>query len=234
MNAGLADSASEPSGGHSGSAAGMRVGREAAASLVAGRTSALIAAVAAGQGGSVSVAELSSGLSDRGLGFLLLLFAAPNALPVAIPGLSTVLAIPLLVIAMHLVLGWRSPVLPRFVGRRSISRDRFAAMAARIGPGLDRLERGLRPRWAWLTRSAAQRLVGVLVVVLALAIAVPFPFSNSLPGLGVCVIALGVLERDGLAIAAGCGIGLIALAVISGLALGGLQASELLFGMMPG
>lgn len=229
MNAGLVDSSSNPSGRDA--AYGCADCGPAAPMPVAGRTSSLIAAMAAGQGGSISLAELYSGLSDRGLGILLLLFAAPNALPVAIPGVSAILALPLLVIAAHLVLGWKSPVLPRFVGRRSISRDRFAAIAERIGPALDRVERELRPRWGWLTHRQAQRLVGLLVVVLALAIAVPFPLSNSLPGLGICVIALGLIERDGLAVAAGCGIGFFALAVLGGLVFGGLQASQLLFGM---
>lgn len=232
MNASPADHLFEPSGGEARRAAAARDSGEPVPAL--GRTSAIVAAVAAGQGGSISIAELSSELSDRGLGFLLLLFAAPNALPVAIPGLSAVLAMPLLAIAVHLVLGWRSPVLPRFLGRRSIPRHRFAAIAERVGPALSRVERGLRPRWAWLTHSAAERLVGILVLVLAVAIAVPFPLSNSLPGLGVCIIALGLIERDGLAVALGCGIGLLALALMAGLLVGGLEASQLLFGMMPG
>lgn len=206
----------------------------AAAIPVAGGTCALVAGIAAGQGETISVAELSVALSERGLAVLLLLFAAPSALPVAIPGLSAVLALPLLAVAVHLVLGWQSPSLPGFLGRRSISRDRFAAIVERVGPALSRVERGLRPRWAWLTRSGAQRLVGLLVLVLALAIAVPFPLSNSLPGLGICVIALGLLERDGLAVAAGCAIGLFALAVIAGLLAGAMHASGLLLAAIAG
>lgn len=232
MNADAGDRVSEPSGSRV--AAAYASADAAVGPMLPGRTSSLFAALATGQGGSVSIADLSRDMSDRGLGLLLLLFAAPNVLPVSIPGLSAVLAMPLLLLAFHLVLGWRSPVLPRFVGERSISRARFAAIAERIGPALNRVERGLRPRWGWLTHSSVQRLVGLLVVILALAIAIPFPLSNSLPGLGVCVIALGLLERDGLAIAVGCGIGLVALVAIGGLIFGGLEAAQLLFGMIPG
>jgi len=201
---------------------------------LAGGTCALFAGMAAGPGGSISVAELWSGLSERGLAILLLLFAAPSALPVAIPGLSAIIALPLLVVAAHLVLGRRSPALPGFLGRRAISRDRLGAIAERIGPALDRVERRLRPRWAWLTKSAAQRLVGLLVLVLAVAIAVPFPLSNSLPGLAICLIALGLLEGDGLAVAAGCLLGLFALAILASLVLGVAHLSELFVVAIPG
>ena len=51
-----------------------------------------------------------------------------------------------------------------------------------------------------------------------------------LPGLGVCMIALGLLERDGIAIALGCGVGPLALAAIGGLLAVGVQASMLLSG----
>jgi len=72
------------------------------------------------------------------------------------------------------------------------------------------LERLLRPRFAWIAEfpplarfHAFMMLTGGAILLLPL----PVPFSNAFPAWMIVLIAGGLLERDGLAIAAGYGVG---------------------------
>lgn len=162
----------------------------------------------------VSIADLVRSMDGRAFGALLLVFAFPNALP-AIPGTSGILGLPLLFLAAQMTLG-RSPWLPRFISQRSMARGDFANLVDRVTPWLRRAERMTAARLTFLVDGWAERLVGLLCLILALVLVLPVPFGNMLPGLAICLFALGVLERDGLWVLGGVVTGAVALVVASG------------------
>ena len=53
---------------------------------------------------------------------------------------------------------------------------------------------------------------------LSLVLVLPIPFGNLLPSAAICIIALGVLERDGLWVMGGVAAGAVAVAVVGGMA----------------
>lgn len=110
----------------------------------------------------------------------------------------------------------RVPWLPRFIGQRSVARDRFALLVDTAAPWLARAERLLRPRWSWLVNHRAERVIGAFCLLLAAVLALPIPFGNMLPALAICLIALGVLERDGLWVLIGTVTGLVSLFIVAG------------------
>ena len=61
-----------------------------------------------------------------------------------------------------------------------------------------------------LAAPQAVRGLGLVVLIMAVLIALPIPFGNTLPGLAILALALGLAQRDGLAIAGGLGIALVA------------------------
>ena len=78
------------------------------------RTSTLLCSLAEAPGETLRFADLLAGLGERAFGALLLVFALPNCLPVpALPGLSTLMALPLVLLSAQLALGRRQPWLPR-------------------------------------------------------------------------------------------------------------------------
>jgi hypothetical protein len=162
----------------------------------------------------VAVDDLIAILGGRGRAGLMLLFALPNVLP-APPGLSGVLGLPLLYLSVQLMLG-RVPWLPGFIGDRAMPRDRFAQLVERLGPWLARAERLLRPRWSLLVSHGAERVLGAVCLVLAAVLALPIPFGNMLPAFAICLIALGILERDGVWVAVGTAVGAAALLLVAG------------------
>jgi hypothetical protein len=172
--------------------------------------------VEADSGPVITVGDLLRGMHGRAFGALLLIFAFPNVLP-APPGLAGILGLPLIYLSAQMMLG-RSPWLPPFIDKRSLTRDSFRALIARANPFLQRAERLLKYRLGFLTSPLAERLLGALCLSLSLILVLPIPFGNMLPSLAICIIALGVLERDGLWIIVGLAAAVSAFFWVGGLA----------------
>ena len=181
-------------------------------------------------GERLSLGDIVSALGDRGYGILLFVLALPGA----IPGVAAFAAIPLALVALQMTIGMPRPWLPRFLAERSISRRDFAAMAARALPYLTRIERLLKPRLAVVTGLVGERLIGVTCVALALLLMIPILFNVPL-AIPVAVMALAVIERDGLFAAVGliAGVAVIGLVGVLGWASveGALQLAGKYLGM---
>jgi len=162
----------------------------------------------------VAVGDLLVLLGGRGRAALILLFALPNVLPTP-PGTSGILGLPLLYLSFQMMLG-RVPWLPRLIDERSMPRHRFAQLVERVVVVLGRAERLLRPRWSIFVGHGAERVLGAVCLVLAIVLVLPIPLGNILPALAVCLIALGVLERDGVWVLIGIAVAVVSLIVVAG------------------
>ncbi|WP_281493630.1 exopolysaccharide biosynthesis protein [Ancylobacter koreensis] len=162
----------------------------------------------------IAVGDLLKAMRERAFGPLMLIFALPNVLPTP-PGTSSVLGAPLIFLAAQLALG-RSPWLPPLIARRSIARKDFAAFVDKATPWLAKAERLLRPRLGVLAHPPAEYVVGAVCFVLAVVLVLPIPLGNMLPALAICILALGILERDGLWILVGVALAALSLFVVSG------------------
>ena len=164
----------------------------------------------------ISVGEIVDHLKDRAFGLLLLVFALPNVVPVGIPGVSTVLGVPLILLAFQLLIGRPMPWFPRWVRRRCLSRPKLAAALGHARPHIRRMERLLRPRLLLLTGPLGERLLALIALALAIILALPIPFGNWPPALAIVLFALALLERDGLFYVLGLCATLLAIAFLAG------------------
>ena len=178
----------------------------------------------------ISIGDLLAALGERAFGALIFIFAFPNVLPTP-PGTSTLLGAPLVFLAAQLCLGWR-PWLPAVVAQRSISRIDYARLVGRIHPWLVRAERLLQPRLRSLTRFPMEHVIGLVCLVLALLLVLPIPLGNVLPALAISLLALGLLERDGLWVLAGLVAAAAALALVSGVVFALFKAAIYFFAQM--
>jgi len=176
----------------------------------------------------VSVGDLLAAMGDRALGALMIVFALPNALPMP-PGISGILGAPLVFLAAQLMLG-RRPWLPRVVADRSMLRTDFAVMLDRAGPWLARAERLLRPRLGALVRPPAEYAIGALCLILAIILVLPVPLGNILPALSICLLCLGILERDGVWVIGGLVMSLVSIVVVGGVAFALFKGTLFVFG----
>lgn len=171
----------------------------------------------------IAVSDLLEALGDRALAALLFVFAVPNVLPVP-PGTSAVLGAPLVFLAAQLAFG-RRPWLPAVIARRTMTRTDFAALILRINPWLVRGERLLRPRFEGLAQPPMENLIGLVCLLLAIVLVLPVPLGNMLPALAISLLALGVLERDGVWILAGLVTAVTSAIVVSGVVLAVVKAA---------
>lgn len=175
----------------------------------------------------ISIGDLLAALGDRALAALLFVFAVPNVLPVP-PGTSTILGAPLVFLAAQLAFG-RQPWLPAFIADRTMTRADFAGLVRRIGPWLARAERLLRPRAIALSQPPMEYLVGLVCLLLAMVLVLPVPLGNMLPALAISLLALGILERDGLWILAGLMAAAASAVVVSGVVFAIVKAAIFFF-----
>jgi hypothetical protein len=178
-----------------------------------GTTAAALHALAAAPGGSrMPLGDIVAALGEHGFGILVLLLALPNLLPgPALPGFSLPFAIGIGLLGLQLMFGLEAPVLPRWIARRAVTRSGFRRFVGLAEPQLMRLERWVRPRPSALTDRRGERLVGGSLAALSLVLALPVPLGNAPVALSVAIVALGLLESDGVALAWGLGLGLAAM-----------------------
>jgi hypothetical protein len=162
--------------------------------------------------GRITLHEIASATKGRSHGLMLLLLALPETIPMI--GLSLILGLPIFLIGILMVRHGPSFPLPRWLGRRTLKRSLLDKTIHRTLPALRRLDRFLKPRWTRL--AEAGRLQGVVCVLMAVVLAVPFPGPNILAAFSVAGVGLGILQQDGMAIAAAFGMAVLTLLVIAG------------------
>jgi hypothetical protein len=193
------------------------------------KISEILAEIAATAEERVRLRDLVEALGDRAFGLLILIFALPNAVGLGtIPGLSTIFGVPQMFIAAQMALGWHKPWLPDWVLDKSLARADFLKMVDKSLPYLQRAEKLLRPRWAFMSSYLAERCLGLVFLVMATIVALPIPGGNWPPAVAMAFIAIGLVERDGLYIIIGLVVAVIAMILASAIVLGGAAAIFLL------
>jgi len=188
------------------------------------KTSQIIASLMSAHGsgeaemiGNLTVGDLMASLRTRAFGLSLILFGLPNLLP--IPGLPILTGFILALLAIQIVVGRDVPWLPARIAGTTLPRARLNSAMARTLPLLRWIERVTKPRFAVAAGPTARRVVGLTVLVLAvLLIILPIPWIGSMPqGLALCVLGLGLTERDGVLVTAGFVLAAVATAVGAGI-----------------
>ena len=88
---------------------------------------------------------------------------------------------------------------------------------SRALPILHKLERWSKPRIEFLETPIALRLLGVVLILLALGLLVAAPIIGQIPlGIAVCLVGLGLVERDGVLVVGGVAVGVGGLALSFG------------------
>lgn len=160
----------------------------------------------------ITLLELKRALHERGFGILMVLFVIPCCLPVPVPpGVPLIFSIPLIFLSIQMILGYPAPWLPKRIARKQIKRKTLAVMIDKSAPILRRIEHFLRPRLSFASTKTGERVVGFFIFVFAVVIALPLPlpFSNFVPGIGILLMSLGLLSKDGVVIGLGMLVGLI-------------------------
>jgi hypothetical protein len=151
---------------------------------------------------------------DEGPGPVLFVLTLPVLLPLP-PGVSMVMALPILLVAPQVVVGRKTLWLPGWLGRRTVKHAELVKLLGRVMPMLQRIERVVHPRLGVLTGRTGEMLAGFACTVIGVILVLPIPFANLLPSWSLGAFSLGLTRRDGACILAGYGLLAAALGVIA-------------------
>ncbi|MEP3665808.1 MAG: exopolysaccharide biosynthesis protein [Roseibium sp.] len=159
----------------------------------------------------INLSALFSIIGEQAAAALLLIFSLITLVP-NIPGATSFLGIPVVgICAMMLI--WGQVWLPGSLRRLSISRERLTGFLTRAIPLVEKVEKLARPRAAWIFVGRRERAIWAWALILAVSVLIPLPFTAMLPSLCLCLMAIGLMERDGLWVMIGSALGVAALAV---------------------
>jgi hypothetical protein len=152
-------------------------------------------------GETVAVRELLERVGESGMLLFAVFLTLPFLVPVSIPGVSTVFGLLIVLIGVGVTVN-RLPWLPARLLDRPVAAVPLAKALEQGARLVAKFEKLLHPRWGALVRGAAiARFNGLMLVFAGILLMAPFglvPFSNTLPGLAILCLALGMLEQDGL------------------------------------
>ncbi|MGO1343897.1 MULTISPECIES: exopolysaccharide biosynthesis protein [Chromohalobacter] len=150
----------------------------------------------------VQLGDMLTAVGQGSFGSLLLVPGVITLLPLVgdIPGVPTLMALLVLLVAGQLLLGRRTFWLPQWLLKRSVSRaklDKAVAWMRKPARAIDRL---LKPRLTWLTQRAGTYLVALFCFLIALAMPLMevVPFSANGAGLALMMFGLSLMANDGL------------------------------------
>jgi hypothetical protein len=173
--------------------------------------------------GQKTLGGLIDAFGEGSFALIFVLLMAVPALPLPTGGVTHVLEVIVMLLALELIVGRRTVWLPERWRRLELAGARQEKFISTLLRRIRFLERFSRPRGRWLFgHRLSGSLFGIAVLGLALTafLAPPFSGLDTLPSLGVVVLALGYLLADILLVLAGAAIG--ALGVVSVIFLGSI------------
>jgi hypothetical protein len=160
--------------------------------------------------GGKTLGSLIEVFGEKSFALLFVVLMGVPALPLPTGGATHVFEVIAVLLALQLIVGRDEIWLPQRFRERELAgptQQRFIAALLRM---IRRLERFSRPRLRFLFDHRLSNLVFGLLVVAGCAaafVAPPFTGLDTLPSLGVVLLALGVLLEDFLVVLLGIAIG---------------------------
>jgi hypothetical protein len=148
-----------------------------------------------------TVGQLHEAIGTRSFGPLLIAVGLAGVTPLAgVPGVPSLLAFCVVLVAVQLLVGRRSFWLPGWFLRRKVKRSVIRRSVRLVRKPARFIDRLIRPRLAFSTGPLGTRLVAAVCVLIA--IAVPplelLPLAAALPSLAILAFGLGLSAKDGL------------------------------------
>ena len=155
--------------------------------------------------GRLTANRVIAGTEGRGLYLVMILFSLPFVAWVSVPGMSTVLGPMTGLLALRLALG-KPPRLPKSLGDRVLPPTLKNVILAGGMKFCRLLEKVVRPRRTqWMNWPLARVGNALLIVFMSFLLALPLPSppflgSNALPSYGIILLAVSMMEEDGVMI----------------------------------
>lgn len=144
--------------------------------------------------------ELVNAFGERGFGALMVFFGLINAIASPIPGSTTILGAPMLLICLQLLIRRDQLWMPKWALKSSLPRENYRATIDKVRKPLLFVEKLSRPRLSILSSEVAEVLIGLVTTLLTLIVMLPIFGGNLFPSLFVALFGFGLMQRDGVLI----------------------------------
>ncbi len=171
----------------------------------------------------IPVRDLVDAMQAIGFGLVMMVFAFGIIIPLP-PPFPSIIALPLVIFSLQMVAGYSSPKLPKRFSNLTVKRSVLAMLVQKSSPYIRKVEKILRPRLSFMISPTAERIIGVFTLIFSSFIVLPMPLSNFIPGLGILIIAFGLLGKDGLVVICGIILGIAGVAISTAAVLLGVEA----------
>lgn len=146
----------------------------------------------------LTLGDILAETSERGFGLVIGLMALPFLLPMP-PGFAGPLGFGCLVLSAQMAIGRRQPWLPQRIAQFQFPNWLTLNLLNLLRRVTGLLEKIARPRLRRLAEShQIWRLNGLCIAWLAILLMLPIPFTNPIPTVGILLLAIAMLEADGL------------------------------------
>lgn len=151
-------------------------------------------------GDTITLRELLERCGREGMLMVCAIACLPFLIPVSIPGVSTVFGAAIVLLAFALFLD-RLPWLPQRILDKGMDANKLKPVLHKGVNIVGKLERWLQSRMPALTTAAMQRFNSAVLVFGGLLLMAPLgliPFSNTVPAVGILLLTVGMMQRDGI------------------------------------
>jgi hypothetical protein len=149
-------------------------------------------------------------LGNSGFGTIAGILTMPMLIPLPIPlaGFSALVGSGIILVGCQLALGYKKPYLPQRIAQLELSPAASQKLLKNITRLLQPLERMSRRRLSRFSNHRwGCRIIGLCLAwdALLMSLPLPIPLTNLAPAYTILVLAIGLLESDGLFILVGYG-----------------------------
>ena len=146
----------------------------------------------------LSLEDVLAETSERGFSLAIALLVLPFLFPLP-PGLTGPFGGACLILSIQMVLGKRSPWLPKKIAKYKFPRPFAQTLLQNLRRVTRVLEKITRPRFVKIAENPLiWRLNGLCISWLAILLISPVPLTNPIPTVGILLLAVANIESDGL------------------------------------
>lgn len=154
---------------------------------------------------SLSIGEILHILSGKGRPLILIFLSLPFCQPLQIPGLSTPFGLAIAFLGLRMAFG-KHVWLPKMALSYTITKQTLQKITSKILLLVRKMKRFSHPRLNWLCHSSFMEIINSLTIFILgifLALPLPIPLTNLTAAWSIFLIALGVLQDDGIFVLVG-------------------------------
>ena len=154
--------------------------------------------------GKTKISEIMEDFHENGLLLAMIFFALPVAVPLPYPpGFTTIMGIPLMILSFQMLIGSKQVKLPKKINDYKIKNTTLKKISDKIVPIIKTIEKYVKPRLSFAQSVYCEQFIGFVCLIASATVALPIPLTNAIPALGITVMTLGLLNRDGIVILVG-------------------------------